>query len=70
MGVNQSQYYAHDDSTGIMHDTVVLPPALVTDYDGDLHLALKPMIDGFWNAAGWPQSPYWNEEDKWIGGKR
>lgn len=39
----------------IDRDILFLPEVLVEDYEQDVPIMLRPMLDALWNAAGWPK---------------
>ncbi len=45
-------YYADQP---VDRDVLLLPEAQVEGYDADLTVALRPLLDAVWNAAGWPR---------------
>jgi hypothetical protein len=50
----------------IKNDTLFLPEALVTDFDCDLALVLKPVFDAAWMASGWERSIFYKKWE-WVG---
>ena len=73
------QHYAfrsggpRDGSPGwrtIDRDLLLLPDVVLDsyeiDYRNDLPRLLRPIIDGFWQAGGWPQSPNYRADGTWT----
>lgn len=55
-----------DGAHPIDRDALLIPEALVDDLDMDVDSILHPILDALWNAAGWPYSPNFNDEGKWV----
>jgi len=51
----------------IDRDSLVVPEILVEDHEVEPHRVMKPIFDTVWNAAGWPESPYYDKEGNWVG---
>jgi hypothetical protein len=58
-----------DAGAEIDWDILLLPEVVLTDYAEDVPLLFKPAFDAVWNAAGWPGSPNYDREGKWIPGQ-
>jgi hypothetical protein len=41
-------------------DVVQIPEVLIEDFDYDLYKVLKPILDAFWNSAGYEKSPHFD----------
>lgn len=52
-------------------DTLLLPECLITEYgeQADYHRAVKPAFDALWNAAGLPESQFFDKSGMWNGGR-
>jgi len=55
-----------DAAHPIDRDALLIPEVLVDDLDMDVDSILHPILDALWNAAGWPYSPNFNDEGKWV----
>ncbi|MCD6290722.1 MAG: ATP-binding protein, partial [Anaerolineae bacterium] len=53
----------------IDRDSLVVPEVLVEDHEVEPQRVMKPIFDAVWNAAGWPRSPYYDDQGNWIGEK-
>ena len=62
-----SQFHWYKDSMPIEHRDLLLPEAVIEDYNTVLPNALKSVFFSVWNAAGWPRSMNYNEEGHWSG---
>ena len=55
-------------------DPILLPEQLLDSYPvsarEELPLLLRPLIDSFWQAGGWPHSPLYDAAGNWEGNKR
>jgi hypothetical protein len=49
-------------------DVMRLPDVVVDDFAADLTLALRPIIDTFWQAGGWLGSPSYDAAGNWKSG--
>jgi len=51
----------------IDRNILLLPECLIENFDFDLDLLLRPILDTLWNASGWDKSPNFDKESgKWI----
>jgi hypothetical protein len=50
----------------IDRDVLAVPDVLLEDGNYDSAKILRPIFDTIWNAAGWEQSPNYNDEGKWV----
>ena len=48
---------------------LIVPPIMVERYDSNLAMAMRPIFDSVWNAAGSRGSPYY-DGDEWKGMKK
>ena len=58
-----------DDAFPFSQEGYDLPEIMIESYgtDDDYVSALKPAFDALWNAAGRAESPYFDEDRRWIG---
>jgi hypothetical protein len=54
----------------IDRDALVPSEGLIENREDDLDVALRPMFDAFWNAAGWDRSPNFDAAGKWMPSRR
>ncbi len=64
MGVNRWRYSIHETHT-IDRDILLLPEAVVENYDSTAAKILKPCFNSIWNACGFPRALYYNEKEEW-----
>lgn len=64
MGVSNKCYSF--DSIPIDRDDLFLPEVILEDFVNPGH-ALKIIFDAIWNASGWPNSHYYDEDGNWVG---
>jgi hypothetical protein len=52
--------------------TIFLPECVVEDYGSraDYHKAVRPAFDALWNAIGYAESTFFNEDGQWVGDQR
>jgi hypothetical protein len=55
------------DNQPIDRDLLVLPEAILSDFNMNPHLLLRPVFDTVWNAAGWPRSMNYDDNGVWVG---
>ena len=55
-----------DKGYPIDRDTMILPAIKINDFDSEPTTYLRPIFDAIWNAAGYPKSPYYNENGDWV----
>jgi hypothetical protein len=56
---------------GFDRDPLLIPELILQSLDiGDVPKAIKPIIDATWNAAGYPQSDYYDADGNWVGERR
>lgn len=58
---------AHDRRRNLRNDALLLPEAVITDTQQTEEDVLRPVLDRFWNAFGYEQSPTFNEAGKYVG---
>jgi hypothetical protein len=56
--------YRHDPRRFIVEQNLLVPEIVMNDYELQPDQILKPALDRIWNAAGWPRSPYYDEQGK------
>lgn len=56
------EFYFLDQLVPFTRDLIVLPEVLVEDYSQEAATVLRPALDVLWQAAGRPQSPYYNDD--------
>lgn len=44
------------DSYPVDRDNLFVPPILVEEFENDIPILMKPLVDSLWNAAGYPES--------------
>lgn len=73
-GVGGAHYHVErnpwDDETTLPSDTLLcLPECFLEDYGetADHHRAVKPAFDALWNAIGYSESQFFNDEGLWVG---
>jgi hypothetical protein len=49
-------------------EVVICPEVWRNDVAGPVDIALRPLFDLVWNAAGWPESPHYGEDGRWRRG--
>lgn len=54
----------------IDRDVLLLPEAVVQNYDENLHEMIKPILDGIWNACGYESCNFYDANGQWITPKR
>jgi hypothetical protein len=50
----------------IDRDDLIVPEALIEDLERPAVELMRPQLDAIWNAAGYPQSPNFNEAGEWT----
>lgn len=50
------------ESTPIDRDILIMPDVIINDMSKSPHSLLRPLFDAIWNAAGWPESPYYDAD--------
>jgi hypothetical protein len=63
MAVSPSRYY--DEGHAVDRDDLVVPEALVESFEGPVDNPLRTILDPVWNAAGWPHSINFDDQDNW-----
>jgi hypothetical protein len=63
---DKGDYGDYDYGNPIDRDPLMLPETMIETFDFDAQKKLRPMFDLIWNACGYPQSPNFDEQDKWI----
>ncbi|MFX1588295.1 MAG: helix-turn-helix domain-containing protein [Promethearchaeota archaeon] len=53
----------------IDRDILILPEAIIENYNISIERVLQPSFDSIWNACGYPKSLNYNENGEWIGQK-
>ncbi len=49
----------------IDRDTVLFPDVLVESFEANLPRLMRPVVDGLWQAGGWPRSSRYDAEGNW-----
>lgn len=49
----------------IDRNTVILPELLLDRFPEDVPAAIRPLLDGVWNACGWPSSLGYSKDGQW-----
>ena len=49
-------------------DELIVPEAVLSSFDEEVAVALKPVFDAVWNAAGYAQSKNFSRDGEWLGG--
>jgi schlafen family protein len=63
MAVSPTRYY--DGGHPIDRNDLIVPEALVENFEASVDKPLRTIVDPVWNAAGWPHSINFDEEDNW-----
>lgn len=63
MSIDRSRYF--DYPQPITSNDVNSKIVTLNSYDENIDETLHPILDQFWNASGWDQSPYYNHEGRW-----
>jgi hypothetical protein len=58
-----------EESAGIDRENLLCPEVLVEDFRCDVGAQMKPAFDSIWNAAGYPESLYY-EGTTWLGQRK
>lgn len=65
MGVDTSRMWRHEVQP-IDKDTLLVPEIVIESFEyGDVGKVMRPIFDAVWNASGWPQSIYYDEQGNW-----
>ena len=59
-------FFSFESGHSIDRDTLVLPEAVVDDFNTPVGTILKPMFDLVWNACGYPESKNFDSSGNWI----
>jgi hypothetical protein len=49
----------------IDRDTLLFPDVLVESFEANLPRLMRPVVDGLWQAGGWPGSSRYDAEGNW-----
>ena len=60
-----SQRRSFNDGHPIDRDMLVVPESLIEIFEAPTDKTLRPILDVVWNAAGWPGTINFDEEDNW-----
>lgn len=73
-GVQGAKYHVmrntwDDYEHPLPEDVIFLPECVLENYgeESDHHRAIKPAFDALWNAIGYSQSQFFNDEGVWVG---
>jgi hypothetical protein len=56
---------------GFDRDPLLIPELMIPAFEvDDVPRLVKPMIDATWNAGGFPQSDYYDQQGNWVGEQR
>lgn len=58
----------HEDSYPIDRHTLLLPDVLLEDYSTPAYKLLKPVLDAFWQSAGFLACQHYDAQGRWDGG--
>lgn len=58
----------HESLYQIDRDTLLLPDVLLEDYSTPAHKLLRPVLDAFWQSAGFETCEHYNQQGSWDGG--
>lgn len=61
--LQNSRRFIHDIHV-IKRDIIETPKSILERYDDPVDKCLKPSIDALWNAAGYPESQSYNDDDR------
>jgi hypothetical protein len=50
----------------IDRNTLLFPDVLLENYDAPVDLVLKPILDAFWQSAGFPACEHYNAQGRWT----
>jgi hypothetical protein len=59
--------YPFQKNHKIGRDVLRLPERTIEDFGERTDLIMKPIFDALWNAAGYSEDPYYNDEGTWVG---
>ena len=65
--LNPDPYLSWHQVTPFQEDVLLAPEVLKEESQTNLGVLLKPALDTFWQASGWPGSQGYGEDGKWIG---
>lgn len=60
-----SQRRSFNDGHPIDRDMLVVPEGLIETFEAPPDKTLRPILDAVWNAAGWPGTINFDEDDNW-----
>lgn len=63
-----SPWHNFNPTNLIDRDTLLLPDVLLEDYGTPPDRLLKPILDAFWQSAGFPYCENYNAQGRWDGG--
>jgi schlafen family protein len=63
IAVSPSRYY--DQGHPIDRDDIIIPEALIENFETPVDKSLRTILDPVWNAAGWPHSINFDEDGDW-----
>ncbi len=73
-GVENAHYHVRSNPWGdyeppLPNDLILLPECFLEDYGeiADHHRAVRPAFDALWNAIGYSESQFFNDEGVWVG---
>ena len=76
-GVAGANYHVSHNPWGdyespLPEDILRLPECFLEDYgnDADHHRATRPAFDALWNAIGYSESQFFDDEGLWVGDKK
>jgi len=64
MAIDTWRYWVHERHT-IDRDVLTLPEVMIESFDEATEKMLKPCFDSIWNACGFAEDFYYNDEGKW-----
>jgi len=66
LGINQRLAFIGDHHPRVFdRDNVLFRDVLLTDWDGDVRVILKPLLDELWQAAGLARCLDYDNQGNW-----
>jgi hypothetical protein len=51
----------------IQQDLLAVPEVMIEDENADIGTLIRPALDALWQSSGWPGSPGYDANGKWVG---
>lgn len=62
-----ASYRSQSEGQPVDRDDLLLPEVVIGEWSQDVQVALRPIFDSIWQAAGWERCRNYDEDGKWDG---